>query len=293
MRTAKSVAQTNGKSGLAFTLIELLVVIAIIAILAAMLLPALARAKDKAKTANCMSNLHQWGLAQIIYATDYADSIPRDGMGYTGNYPDTPPPGGTWNGSRDPNQWFNLLPQLVGDKELFKYTVNATTSAQNNTTVNPYPGGLGKIWQCPSAGMSVQDLNNLSGAGYEGFFSYGMNIDLKRNDPDGSFSPSLPYPKMPRVGNLVKPAATVLMLDMAFNPKEWPYNNNFYSVNPAGRWRVFSKRHSSNSGGILAFVDGHSKYYKWPYVYNEANASGPESLQPDVIWDPVYRANKP
>jgi prepilin-type N-terminal cleavage/methylation domain-containing protein len=194
-----------------FTLIELLVVIAIIAILAAMLLPALSKAKDKAKTANCLSNLHQWGLAQLLYAGDYADAIPHDGMGgVTGGYPDTTTP---FNGSHDLNQWFNLLPQLISEQPLYQYTKNFGSSAAYNSTIMPFPGGLGKIWHCPSATMSASDLNNVAGAGADGFFSYGMNIDLKRTyDPANNLSPSMKYPQMPKVSTLVSPAATVLML---------------------------------------------------------------------------------
>jgi len=113
---------------LAFTLIELLVVIAIIAILAALLLPALARAKQKANQVNCISNLKQFAYSISMYSQDFNDSLP--GPAWTGiffTYVDNIPAAA----SGDPNNPTKYEGSLVA--QLTPYLALPAPSSQVHT----------------------------------------------------------------------------------------------------------------------------------------------------------------
>jgi prepilin-type N-terminal cleavage/methylation domain-containing protein len=276
----------------AFTLIELLVVIAIIAILAAMLLPALAKAKEKARRASCMSDLRQWGLAIQMYASDNSEGMPSDGMDSAGSYN----PGD----AQQANTWFNLLPSFLGERPISVYATNTSpTDTLKNSQILPFPGGLGKIFSCAAAQLVGTDFQpgNLAQAGADGFFSLAMNIDLKHNVP--AYTPlsttTYPFPQMPKLSFIPRPVDTVFMFDCVFSPSTEVVNSSpqFNSVNPANRWRSFASRHAN--GGDVVFLEGHVGYYKTAVVQAGGTMTGNAQEVPGspLIWNPPFRALHP
>ena len=141
----------------AFTLIELLVVIAIIGILAAMLLPALNKAREKANQAVCLSNMHQWGIALGLYCDDWNDFMPSEGN--QGAAIDSPTPS-----DGNISAWYNVLTPYISQPGL------ATLYDATPPRI-PVPGTK-SIFICPSekpSGLTYTPTTTTP------FFSYAMN----------------------------------------------------------------------------------------------------------------------
>jgi len=196
-------AFSSSSTGQAFTLIELLVVIAIIALLAALLLPALARAKDKARATQCLANLRQWGLAYRMYADDNGDFLPRRGQGVQ-----------TLALITRPDDWFNALPLYLNSPSYQQLVVagKKPEPGDHSVFVCPSACGVGGSATSYSTGQAVDpDATN--------FLSYGMNMNL---------SPwNLPLPT--KFGEVVQPALVVAMADAP-----GPYASTYPSAQPYG-----------------------------------------------------------
>ncbi len=221
--------QASGRRG--FTLLELLAVVVTIATLAALLLPVLTKAKNKAQRTSCLSNLRQLGLAWILYHQDNRDYLVE-------SYP-----------LNNANAW------VQGDMRNPAEAGNSDLLRQGK--LYPYERNVG-IYHCPTdrgttvAGTTLQTVR-----------SYSMNCFMGGRAPNVGVIPDTANDYVPffaKESDIRNPAGTWVLLD----EDERSINDGFFLTDPTAQtWLDFpaASVHRHNFSFALNFADGHSEIW--------------------------------
>jgi prepilin-type N-terminal cleavage/methylation domain-containing protein/prepilin-type processing-associated H-X9-DG protein len=263
MKTTRS--SFAGRPG-AFTLIELLVVIAIIAILAAMLLPALTRAKARAQQTQCMNNVRQLQLASIIYVADFNDFLPNNDVG-------------------SPSSLAGPVAWIQGNVQQFSTPPQPYSTYWASAGVLwPYNSSQA-IYSCPSSRAMVN-------ASTPHNRSYSISVWLSCNNVSQTKSDAYAMEalKQSQVRNV---SQTIDFME----ENQVSIDNGvigIFSRTTAGIWNLPSNRH--NNSGTMTFVDGHAETWKWQGVVNTLNMrwnandpiiGGSANQRPDALTNPI------
>jgi prepilin-type N-terminal cleavage/methylation domain-containing protein/prepilin-type processing-associated H-X9-DG protein len=245
----KSETAPRANANRAFTLIELLVVIAIIAILAAMLLPALARAKDRAQGLRCVSQMKQLTLCWVMYANDNRDRLIHNWV-----LPSGPSPNFSW---------------VAGDVQMLPGATNLNDIRsgllfQYNTSFD--------IYKCPAVGAvngrptvrTVSMNGRVGGADDADAAAYGVASTayiLGANFPPFKTMSSIQGPN---------PPAALVFLDESLNT----IDDGYFAVRLTSIWQNSpTTRHSK--GATLSFADGHAERWGWRGLTTEQGLNAP------------------
>ena len=237
-------------------MIELLVVIAIIAILAAMLLPALAGAKRKAQQSYCLNNMKQLGMGFVMYVGDYNDTMPSDGSHGAGWYPeDWIYWWGGWTGTGLPPSGGSISPPLA------QSPIAQTVKYSNTNEAN-------SLYRCP---MDTSDVGRTAYTGWAPFFKYSYSIN-GMGDGVTTFGFASSYASgkwVPFKYTKARHPSELIML--AEEPTDKTPNElppGFNTILDDGRWQpgpnAITMRHGKK--GNVTFADGHSERVDYTYA---------------------------
>ncbi len=228
-----------------FTLIELLVVIAIIAILAAMLLPALSKTKEKAQGISCLNNTKQLTIGWIMYAHDYSDTLAINNHG------------GATQGGKDTSGWITgWVDWTSADSANTLYLTD-----ENYAKLASYTAHNPGIYKCPADHSRTDKGERVRSLSMDGAVGKGWG-DAAHTKPKEDFYGRNTFFVAVKMVDFVRPGPSKSWVFWDEHPDS--INDGCAFVNPLGATDWTDEPASYHNGAAgLSFADGHSEIHKW------------------------------